>query len=153
MPSAILLGAATLALTLSTILACSWPTGQVDGIDTQGLASRNPKAMAFYVWLYCIFWWFIQDFAKVFCYYLMEKYNTFGINDTLRIDETKDMNARKNSESLEALRRNTASLNPDSFRRNSGSVTQPELLSTSNRQLKNEDFSSLKVGLLANRQL
>lgn len=87
MPSPILLGAASLALSLSTILACWWPNGHIDGEQVYGLASKNPKDMAFFIWLYCLFWWVIQDAAKVLTYYLMGKYNYFGINDTLMINK------------------------------------------------------------------
>jgi H+-transporting ATPase len=81
-PSPILLGAASLALTLSTILALFWPSGQLDGLEVIGLSERQPQ-IAFYVWVYCIVWWFIQDAAKVLTYYILEKYNIFGINDAL----------------------------------------------------------------------
>lgn len=86
-PSPILMIAACFALSLSTILACAWPVTHVDGIYVEGLGRRDPKALAFYVWLYCIFWWFVQDAAKVFTYYVMQKHNLFGINDTLKIGD------------------------------------------------------------------
>ncbi|RYG70090.1 plasma-membrane proton-efflux P-type ATPase [archaeon] len=85
-PSPILLIAALFSLTLSTILACAWPDSNVDDQDVIGLGRRDPKAMALYVWLYCIFWWFVQDAAKVILYIWMEKYNIFGINDSLMIN-------------------------------------------------------------------
>jgi H+-transporting ATPase len=84
-PSPILLGAGAVALSISTILACAWPDGPVDGIEVTGLALREPKALAVYVWLYCIFWWFIQDGFKVLTYHFLKKYNIFGINDSLMI--------------------------------------------------------------------
>jgi H+-transporting ATPase len=84
-PSPILLVAAGISLTLSTLLACFWPTGYVDEQYVVGLADRRPKAMAVYVWLYCIFWWFIQDIAKVVLYKWMEKYNILGINDSATV--------------------------------------------------------------------
>lgn len=77
-PSPILLGAACFALMLSTILACAWPRVHLDGMLVEGLKGSLPV----YVWLYCIFWWFVQDGAKVLLYYAMEKYNIFGINDS-----------------------------------------------------------------------
>jgi H+-transporting ATPase len=86
-PSPILLGAACVALLLSTILACVWPTGETDGIPAEGLARDSPESLAFWVWLYCIVWWFAQDLAKVCCYAVMEKYNLFGVNDTLMDDD------------------------------------------------------------------
>jgi len=85
-PSPILLGAACLALTLSTILACVWPKSTIDGQKVEGLALISGQEQLFvYVWIYCIFWWFVQDGAKVACYYILEKYNMFGINDTLKL--------------------------------------------------------------------
>lgn len=87
-PSPILLVAALFSLTLSTILACSWPDSNVDDQDVIGLGRRDPKAMALYVWLYCIFWWFVQDASKVLLYWWMEKYNILGINDSLMINES-----------------------------------------------------------------
>lgn len=85
-PSPILLLAALFSLTLSTILACVWPDGDVDDQNVEGLARRDPKAMAVYVWLYCIFWWFVQDASKVALYWWMEAYNILGINDSLMIN-------------------------------------------------------------------
>jgi H+-transporting ATPase len=86
-PSPILMIAACFSLSLSTLLACVWPTSTVDGQYVVGLGDREPKAMAFYVWLYCIFWWFVQDGCKVALYWYMEKYNVFGINDSLKISK------------------------------------------------------------------
>jgi len=85
-PSKILVIAGGFALSLSTILACSWPDEHLDGIEITGLALKTPRSLAFFVWIYCIFWWFVQDFAKVLLYKYMKKYNIFGINDTLKID-------------------------------------------------------------------
>lgn len=81
-PSPILLGAAGCALTLSTILACVWPEGKTDKIHTMGLArggETKDKLWPLWVWLYCIFWWFVQDAAKVATYWLMTKYDIFQI--------------------------------------------------------------------------
>jgi magnesium-transporting ATPase (P-type) len=80
-PSPILLGGACLALSVSTIIACTWPDSNVDDEAVEGLAHRSPKAFALYVWLYCIFFWFIQDGAKVLAYWYMHKQNILGIND------------------------------------------------------------------------
>ena len=80
-PSNILICAAFFALFLSTLLACVWPAGSVDNMYVQGLATGGNKALAFWVWLYCIFWWFVQDAAKVALFKYMRAHNTFGIND------------------------------------------------------------------------
>jgi H+-transporting ATPase len=61
-PSNILLVAGCIALTSSTIIACSWPASFPDGIFALGLVRRIPKMMPVYIWLYCIFWWFVQVF-------------------------------------------------------------------------------------------
>eukprot|EP01033_Poteriospumella_lacustris_P003610 gene3610-2603_t len=86
MPSPILMGAALLSLFLSTILACFWPDSTVDGQTVEGLANHTPKELAVMIWIYCVFWWFVQDLAKVILYWWMEKYNIFGINDTLHLN-------------------------------------------------------------------
>jgi H+-transporting ATPase len=80
-PSNILVVCGSFALFLSTLLACVWPSGTVDGQFVSGLARHQPKAMALYVWLYCIFWWFVQDGCKVLLYKWMGHYNIFGINN------------------------------------------------------------------------
>mmetsp|Transcript_29115 Transcript_29115/g.62739 ORF Transcript_29115/g.62739 Transcript_29115/m.62739 type:complete len:954 (+) Transcript_29115:166-3027(+) len=80
-PAPILLGAACFSLALSTLLACIWPKGDVDDQNVEGLAYRHPYEFALYIWLYCIFWWFVQDGLKVATYWYMEKYNVLGIRD------------------------------------------------------------------------
>jgi len=87
-PSPILLVAAMISLTLSTILACFWPDSTVDGQSVEGLGNHNPRQLAVFIWLWCLAWWFVQDAAKVVLYWWMEKYNIFGINDTAHVSET-----------------------------------------------------------------
>jgi H+-transporting ATPase len=82
MPSLILLGAGGVALTASTVIACVWPASKPDGIYSLGLGRRKPYAFAFYIWVYCIVWWWIQDFCKVLTFYLIKRYNLFNYNDT-----------------------------------------------------------------------
>jgi len=84
-PSPILLGAGFIALATSTILAVLWPVSKPDGILSSGLALREPTRLFVYIWLYCIFWWFVQDFAKVGVYQLIIKYNLFGYNNTGKV--------------------------------------------------------------------
>jgi hypothetical protein len=60
------------------------------GIAATGLGRATPKTLAIFVWLYCIAWWFVQDVAKVLIYKILEKYNIFGINNTLMIPTAKD---------------------------------------------------------------
>eukprot|EP01039_Chlorochromonas_danica_P004613 gene4613-biopygen2305 len=82
MPSYFLLGAASLALTASTVIACVWPNDDTDGIPTEGLGRRQPYGLAAFIWIYCLFWWIVQDCFKVFVYSMMKRYNIFGYNDT-----------------------------------------------------------------------
>lgn len=77
-PAPILIGAAGLALTLSTVLACAWPSGELDRIRIEGLGYSDPKLLALWVWLYSIFVWFIQDACKVGTYKLLKRYNLTG---------------------------------------------------------------------------
>ena len=88
----------------STLLACVWPDGQVDGIDAAGLGRDDPKILPLLVWAYCIVWWLIQDVAKVGTYYLLEKYNVFGINDSLMIGKgTAEANDIESAEPTDRL--------------------------------------------------
>ena len=86
LPAPILLGAGGCALTLSTIIALSWPASSPDGVYTLGLGRREPYGLFIYIWLYCIGWWFVQDAAKVFTFFLLNKYNLFGYKDTGKLE-------------------------------------------------------------------
>merc|ERR1711871_1063896 len=77
-PAPILLAASGFALTASTVLACVWPESMPDDIYTMGLVVRGFSFMPAFVWLYCIFWWFIQDAAKVYTFYIVKKYDLFN---------------------------------------------------------------------------
>jgi len=81
-PANILMGAAATAISSSIIIALSLPNDAIDGIPTIGLARASPYHLFIIILIYCIIWWFIQDAAKVFVYYLMTKYNVFGVNNT-----------------------------------------------------------------------
>ncbi|KXZ56375.1 hypothetical protein GPECTOR_1g332 [Gonium pectorale] len=86
-PSPILLCAATLALSISTILACVWPKGETDHTPTEGLAYGDYTLMPLWIWIYCVVWWFIQDGMKVAAYWLMHKYNIFDINSAIAVNK------------------------------------------------------------------
>jgi H+-transporting ATPase len=81
-PSPILLIAAGIALTCSTVIAVTWPPTRPDGIYTVGLGREKPYALTVYIWLYCLAWWVIQDCAKVATYSLIKRYNFFDYNST-----------------------------------------------------------------------
>ena len=82
-PAPILLAAGGFALTTSTILACVWPESMPDEIYTLGLTVRGFSFMPMFIWMYCIFWWFIQDAAKVYTFYIVNKYNIFSEENVL----------------------------------------------------------------------
>jgi len=81
-PAPMLLGAAGFALTVSTILACAWPSSSPDGVYALGLGYRPPASLAVFIWIYCIFWWLVQDACKVYCHRIMHKFNWFGVNNS-----------------------------------------------------------------------
>jgi len=70
-PAPILLAAGGFALTSSTILACVWPESMPDGILTKGLELNGYSLLPLFIWLYCIFWWFIQDASKILVYQIV----------------------------------------------------------------------------------
>lgn len=63
-PSPFLAGAAVLSLAISTIVACFWGDGVIDGQHVRGLALKSGESSytlwALWIWIYCIIWWFIQ---------------------------------------------------------------------------------------------
>ena len=100
--SNILLFAAGFALTLSTIISMVWPECYPDGIYTIGLGYKKPYSLAALVWLYCVFFWFIQDWAKVQAYYWLGRYNVFNINNTMRKGNIEHDEPNRNDEGLKA---------------------------------------------------
>lgn len=46
----------------------------------------QPAALVVYIWLYCLFWFLVQDASKVLSYWLIRKYNVFNYNDTGRLE-------------------------------------------------------------------
>lgn len=79
-PAPILLIGGTIALTVSSLLSIVWPVSEPDGIMTEGLSSN--MGVFVFVWLYCLVFWVVQDFAKVASYKYMYQSNFNGINDT-----------------------------------------------------------------------
>jgi H+-transporting ATPase len=81
-PSNLLLGAATLALSLSTVLACVWPEGDLHEVPVEGLALEGGDGYTLWplwVWIYCVFWWWVQDAFKVATYWLVLKFDIFQV--------------------------------------------------------------------------
>jgi H+-transporting ATPase len=84
-PATILMVAGTIALTTSTLLACFWPKSYPDNILAWGLVDRQPYELFVVIWVYCIIWWFIQDFVKVYLYKYVTLHNIFEWNDTGKV--------------------------------------------------------------------
>jgi H+-transporting ATPase len=72
-----------------TILAVVWPYSSPDNIESLGLGFHEPYLLALWIWIYCIVWWFIQDAFKVICIKIIEYHNTFGYNETGKVDMSK----------------------------------------------------------------
>ncbi len=77
-PAPILLGGGVAALTLSSLGAIFWPESEPDGILTEGL--RSDMGLFAFVWIFCIFFWIIQDLLKVLAYKWMYKVNFNNIS-------------------------------------------------------------------------
>jgi len=99
-PAPILLGAASLALTLSTILSIVWPRGTLDDIAVEGTGYHPQQILFLWVWFYCIVVWLLQDFLKVVCYKLLLHYNVLGIRDTKSQKNLADLDVDAEQEPL-----------------------------------------------------
>jgi len=102
-PSPILTGAAMTSLLLSTLLACFWPDSTVDKQRVEGLANHEPRLLALYIWIYCIFWWFVQDAAKVVLYSWMHHYNILNINGKPKSRPMETLNGTKKAMSTTSI--------------------------------------------------
>jgi len=81
-PAKILLIGAAIALTCSTMFAMFWPKSYPDGIQTEGLVESPPYMLEVFVWIWSLSWWLVEDAAKVFCRWIVTKFNIFDINNT-----------------------------------------------------------------------
>lgn len=81
-PAKILLCGATVALLSSTLISMFWPESKPDDILTTGLCVNEPYLLVLYVWIWSLAWWFVEDAAKVFCRWIVNKYNIFNVLDT-----------------------------------------------------------------------
>jgi H+-transporting ATPase len=77
-PAPILLMGGVIALAISSVLSIVWPDGKTDGIPTKGLSGEI--GVFWFVWIFCLIFWFIQDIAKVLTYKLLYKINFNGIS-------------------------------------------------------------------------
>lgn len=58
-PGKLLMGAAMVALSLSTALACVWPEGELDHVPVEGLARTGGDDYTLWplwIWIFCVFW-------------------------------------------------------------------------------------------------
>merc|ERR550537_1355454 len=81
-PAPILMCGAMIALSCSTCFAMFWPKSYPDGIQTEGLVESRPYMLEVFVWTWSLTWWLAEDAAKVFCRWIVHKYNIFDINNT-----------------------------------------------------------------------
>jgi H+-transporting ATPase len=79
-PAPILLAGATIALVISSLVSIFWPDSEPDGILTEGL--QNNLSLFWFVWIYCLLFWLLQDCAKVLAYKWMYAYNFNHISST-----------------------------------------------------------------------
>jgi H+-transporting ATPase len=101
-PSKVLLIGACGSLMVSTLVGSLWPTSSPDDILTVGLARlsegqpemASQRMMPIYVWLYCIAWWFVQDWVKVLSYVAMDRFNIFEYRTFNDPDVTTDHTRR-----------------------------------------------------------
>merc|ERR1712054_241057 len=81
-PAPILAIGGAFAVTCSTCFAMFWPKSYPDGIQTEGLVQSPPYMLEVFVWSWSLSWWLAEDAAKVFCRWIVHKYNIFDINNT-----------------------------------------------------------------------
>merc|ERR1712023_356534 len=81
-PAKILMIGAMIALSSSTMIAMFWPLSSPDSIETEGLVRSPPYPLEAFVWAWSLAWWLAEDAAKVFCRWVVHRYNIFDINNT-----------------------------------------------------------------------
>jgi len=87
-PAPVLMCGAMVALTCSTCFAMFWPKSYPDGIQTEGLVESPPYMLEVFVWSWSLTWWLAEDAAKVFCRWIVTKYNIFDINNAGMMEMT-----------------------------------------------------------------
>jgi len=102
-PAPVLMCGAMVALTCSTCFAMFWPKSYPDGIQTEGLVESPPYMLEVFVWSWSLTWWLAEDAAKVFCRWIVTKYNIFDINNAGMMEMTP-----KAKQIQEQMRRDTA---------------------------------------------
>jgi len=69
---------AVFSLSISSVLALAWPFARPDGIRVQGLSEN--VSVFFFTWIYCLFFWLVQDVFKVYTVKFLRKYNVGGVS-------------------------------------------------------------------------
>merc|ERR1719183_2739401 len=77
-----------IALSSSTMIAMFWPLSYPDNIETEGLVRSPPYTLEAFVWTWSLTWWLAEDAAKVFCRWIVHKFNIFDINNTGEMEMT-----------------------------------------------------------------
>ena len=79
-PANILLGGGVFALTLSSLLSLFWPQGEIEDIEVEGLSSE--VSLFFFVWIFSIVFFIMQDGLKVLTFHIMYKTDFNHISTT-----------------------------------------------------------------------
>jgi H+-transporting ATPase len=74
---------AVLALGITTTLSLVWPCSKLDKIPVCGLAYKDGKLLALWVWIYCVIVFLIQDIIKVGVWWVIRHFNFFNVHNTL----------------------------------------------------------------------
>merc|ERR1719443_544930 len=59
-----------------------------NNIETEGLVRSPPWTLEAFVWSWSLSWWLAEDAAKVFCRWIVHRYNIFDINNTGEMELT-----------------------------------------------------------------
>lgn len=77
-PAIILLGAAMVALGISTLIACLWPEGHLGPVPVEGLTQDSSYTLwPLWIWCFCLVFFLLQDLLKVITYWVVYKYDIF----------------------------------------------------------------------------
>lgn len=77
-PGILLVAGGFTALFISSLLAIYWPETTLDDIPVAGL--KSDMGLFGFVWIYCLFFWFIQDLLKVLTFKWMYNSNFNNIS-------------------------------------------------------------------------
>lgn len=83
MPHFILSIACIIALGVTTTLSLTWPCTTLDKRPVCGLAYKDGKLLALWVWIYCVIVFIIQDVLKVGMWWLVRYFNLFNNNNEI----------------------------------------------------------------------